>query len=107
MKVSSLAVLVCIFVSIQSHNIVKRQEGDGGARSSKITDGVYAFTSNGQYVSMFIVDPEEVMVIEPVNVKHSQQMLMEIRKITQAPIKYLFYSHNHYDHAKGGQVWKD
>ena len=107
MKVASLAVFLCVFVSIRSHNIVKRQEGGGGARSRKIADGVYAFTSNGQYVSMFIVDPEGVMVIEPVNVQHSQQMLEEVQKITQAPIKYLFYSHNHYDHAKGGQVWKD
>ena len=38
------------------------------------------------------------------SVQHAQLMLAEIRKVTAAPIRYLFYSHNHYDHAKGGQV---
>ncbi|HEY6699627.1 MAG TPA: MBL fold metallo-hydrolase [Pseudolabrys sp.] len=33
--------------------------------------------------------------------------LDEIRKITQAPIKYLIYSHHHYDHIAGGKVFKD
>jgi len=34
-------------------------------------------------------------------------MLAEIRNITQAPIRYLFLSHNHYDHIKGAQVFRD
>ena len=41
------------------------------------------------------------------NKRHAENMLIKIREVTQAPIKYLFYSHNHYDHAKGGQVFKD
>ena len=36
-----------------------------------------------------------------------QAMLAEIRNITQAPIRYLFLSHNHYDHIKGAQVFRD
>ena len=47
------------------------------------------------------------MVIDPMNKRHAENMLVKIREVTQAPIKYLFYSHNHYDHAKGGQVFKD
>ena len=30
-----------------------------------------------------------------------------MREQTRAPIRYLFYSHNHYDHCKGGAVWKE
>ena len=33
--------------------------------------------------------------------------LEEIRKITKAPIKYLIYSHHHYDHIAGGKPFKD
>jgi glyoxylase-like metal-dependent hydrolase (beta-lactamase superfamily II) len=33
--------------------------------------------------------------------------LQEIRKITQAPIKYVVYSHHHYDHITGGKPFKD
>jgi glyoxylase-like metal-dependent hydrolase (beta-lactamase superfamily II) len=31
----------------------------------------------------------------------------EIGKITKAPIKYVIYSHHHYDHAAGGKPFKD
>ena len=34
-------------------------------------------------------------------------MLAEIRGITQQPIRYLFLSHNHYDHIKGAKVFRD
>jgi glyoxylase-like metal-dependent hydrolase (beta-lactamase superfamily II) len=33
--------------------------------------------------------------------------IAEIRKITQAPIKYVVYSHSHYDHIAGGKPFKD
>ena len=56
---------------------------------------------------MFVVTSDGVMVVDPMNKEHSEAMLQEIRKVTNSPIKYLFYSHNHWDHTKGGQVWKD
>ena len=31
----------------------------------------------------------------------------EIRKITSAPIRYVIYSHHHYDHIAGGKPFKD
>src|SRR5258708_28198561 len=31
----------------------------------------------------------------------------EIQKITKAPIKYVIYSHSHFDHIAGGQPFKD
>ena len=33
--------------------------------------------------------------------------LEEIGKITKAPVKYLIYSHHHYDHIAGGKPFKD
>ena len=39
-------------------------------------------------------------------IEHSKLMLDAIRKITSAPVKYVFYSHNHYDHVTGGEVFK-
>ena len=31
----------------------------------------------------------------------------EIKKVTDKPIKYLIYSHHHYDHIAGGKPFKD
>lgn len=56
---------------------------------------------------MFITTGEGVMVIEPVNPDHAKALLEAIRAVTDEPIKYLFHSHNHWDHSKGGQVFKN
>ena len=36
-----------------------------------------------------------------------QMYLNEIRKVTDKPIKYLIYSHHHFDHIAGGKALKD
>jgi glyoxylase-like metal-dependent hydrolase (beta-lactamase superfamily II) len=73
------------------------------------TDNVYIFRYQN-HQSMFIVTPACVIVTDPISYGRPQAAkayLDEIRKITQAPIKYLVYSHHHYDHIAGGKVFKD
>jgi glyoxylase-like metal-dependent hydrolase (beta-lactamase superfamily II) len=36
-----------------------------------------------------------------------QTYIDEIKKVTTQPIKYLIYSHHHYDHIAGGKAFKD
>ena len=75
--------------------------------SYQIAEGVFSFTSASGYVSMFVLTGEGVLVIEPVSSQHSMLMVEEITSITTEPIKYVFYSHNHWDHASGGKVFQD
>ena len=73
------------------------------------TDGVYIFR-NGNYQAMFVVTAEGVIATDPVAYGRPQggeQYVAEIKKVTQAPIKYLVYSHHHYDHVAGGKAFKD
>jgi glyoxylase-like metal-dependent hydrolase (beta-lactamase superfamily II) len=73
------------------------------------TDGVYIFR-NGNHQSMFVVTRDGVIVTDPVAYGRptgGQQYLDEIRKVTDKPIKYLIYSHHHFDHIAGGQALKD
>jgi glyoxylase-like metal-dependent hydrolase (beta-lactamase superfamily II) len=72
------------------------------------TDNVYIF----RYVrhqSMFIVTPDGVIATDPIGLRRpaAQAYIEEIRKITPAPIKYVVYSHPHFDHIAGGQPFKD
>lgn len=72
-------------------------------------DNVYVFR-NGNHQAMFVVTPEGVIATDPVAYGKPQggaQYVAEIRKITQAPIRYLIYSHHHFDHIAGGQAFKD
>ena len=73
------------------------------------TDNVYVFRYQN-HQAMFVVTPAGVIVTDPISYGRPQAAktyLDEIRKITKAPVKYLIYSHHHYDHIAGGKVFKD
>ena len=75
----------------------------------KITDNVYIFRYAG-HQSMFVVTPEGVIATDPIAYLRpaaARAYIDEIRKITQAPIRYVVYSHHHYDHIAGGKPFKD
>jgi glyoxylase-like metal-dependent hydrolase (beta-lactamase superfamily II) len=74
--------------------------------ASRIADGVYAFRY-GNYQSMFVVGPEGVVVTDPMNAAAAKSYLAEIRKITAAPVRYVVYSHHHFDHIAGGAIFKE
>lgn len=74
---------------------------------AKIADNVYSYGGYGEYFSLFIVTPDGVITIESVDSRHATGMIDAIKEITDQPIKYLLHSHNHWDHASGGQVFKD
>jgi glyoxylase-like metal-dependent hydrolase (beta-lactamase superfamily II) len=73
------------------------------------TDNVYIFR-NGAHQAMFIVTSAGVIATDPVaygKPQGGQQYVDEIKKVTDKPIKYLIYSHHHFDHIAGGQAFKD
>ena len=73
------------------------------------TDNVYIFR-NGNHQSMFIVTKAGVIATDPIAYGRptgGQTYVDEIKKVTNQPIKYLIYSHHHYDHIAGGKAFKD
>ena len=72
------------------------------------TDNVYIFRYQG-HQSMFVVTKDGVIATDPIGLRRpaAKAYIEEIRKITKAPIKYVIYSHSHYDHIAGGKPFKD
>jgi glyoxylase-like metal-dependent hydrolase (beta-lactamase superfamily II) len=73
------------------------------------TDNVYVFRYGG-HQSMFVVTNDGVIATDPISYGRPQAAVTyieEIKKVTDKPIKYLIYSHHHYDHIAGGQPFKD
>src|SRR4051812_7526901 len=73
------------------------------------TEGVYVFRYQN-HQSVFVVTPAGVIATDPISYGRPQAArtyVDEIGKITKAPIKYLVYSHHHYDHIAGGKPFKD
>lgn len=73
------------------------------------TDNVYVFRY-GNHQAMFVVTSAGVIATDPIGYGRPQAVttyLDEIKKVTDKPVKYLIYSHHHYDHIAGGQPFKD
>jgi glyoxylase-like metal-dependent hydrolase (beta-lactamase superfamily II) len=73
------------------------------------TDNVYIFR-NGNHQSIFIVTKDGVIATDPVAYGRptgGQQYLDEIKKVSDKPVKFLIYSHHHFDHIAGGQAFRD
>jgi len=73
------------------------------------TDNVYLFRYQG-HQSMFIVTPKGVIATDPIGRYRPEAVtayLAEIKKVTDQPVKYLIYSHAHFDHIAGGKPFKD
>ena len=71
------------------------------------TDNVYIFRY-GAHQSMFVVTPAGVIATDPISYQRPAKPYIDaIKAVTDKPIKYVIYSHSHYDHAAGGKPFKD
>ena len=107
---------VCIACGLLATHVWSQGPPAGAAQAEQVvttkvegTDNVYTFR-NGNSQSMFIVTSEGVIATDPVGYGRPQggaTYVAEIRKVTSQPIRYLIYSHHHFDHIAGGRAFKD
>ena len=101
---------LCFFASILFFAMpVQAQQPPFATTKVEGTDNVYIFRYQG-HQAMFIVTPAGVIATDPIGRYRPQAVttyIDEIRKITSAPIRYVVYSHHHYDHIAGGKPFKD
>ena len=104
------SILLCLGVT--GHAAEKRWPMTPGSsyfplyKIEKISDRVYTFRE-GFYRSIFLISGDGVIVMDPLSVSAGRRMLKEIELLTDEPVKYVIYSHSHWDHAAGGQPFKD
>jgi glyoxylase-like metal-dependent hydrolase (beta-lactamase superfamily II) len=69
-----------------------------------VSDGLYRWTS-GTYHSVFLVHAGGIVVGDPLNREAAAWLKSELaRRFPDKPITHVIYSHNHSDHAYGGEV---
>jgi glyoxylase-like metal-dependent hydrolase (beta-lactamase superfamily II) len=73
---------------------------------TKIRGDLYRFQNNN-HNSWFLVTPDGVIVGDPINADAAAWLKNEIAQRFKVPVRYLVYSHHHWDHASGGAVFND
>ncbi|MDX2223214.1 MAG: MBL fold metallo-hydrolase [Rhodospirillaceae bacterium] len=77
-----------------------------GFDTTKVAEDLYTFRWEGTR-NMFWVTPEGVIATDPISISAAKALRGEIAKVTDQPVKYVVYSHQHWDHVLGGQIFKD
>ncbi len=72
----------------------------------EISEGLYTFYHRGTR-SIFMVTDDGVIATDPASVERAKLYRDAIREVTDQPVKYVVYSHSHWDHILGGQIFKD
>lgn len=70
----------------------------------KLADDVYLFRHHF-HQSIFITTPQGVIVTDPISSDAATWLKTEIKKLTDQPVRYVIYSHDHADHITGGTVF--
>ena len=77
-----------------------------GQEIGKLTGDVY-YARMDDYVSVFLVTPEGIVLVEPIGTEFATWLKGEMDKRFHVPVKYVIYSHSHWDHASGAAVYAD
>lgn len=73
---------------------------------SKIGDDVYVFRHRF-HQAIFITTPKGVIVTDPISLEAATWLKGEIKKLTDQPVRYVIYSHDHNDHITGGSLFAE
>ncbi len=74
--------------------------------TTELAPGLYSYGSFAER-GIFVVTDEGVIATDPTSTEHAAAMRAAIAEVTDQPVKYVIYSHQHWDHALGGQIFKD
>lgn len=77
-----------------------------GQEIGKLTGDVY-YARMDDYLSAFMVTPEGIVLVEPIGTEMATWLKAELARRFKVPVKYVIYSHYHWDHASGGSVYAD
>ncbi|WP_170504833.1 MBL fold metallo-hydrolase [Ruegeria arenilitoris] len=72
---------------------------------TELKDGIYQFHM-AHYSSLVAITNQGVLVVDTNHEFRAEAMRAEIAKLTDQPVEVV-YSHDHFDHSRGGQIFKD
>jgi glyoxylase-like metal-dependent hydrolase (beta-lactamase superfamily II) len=77
-----------------------------GQEIGRLTGDVY-YARMDDYLSVFMVTPEGIVLVEPIGSDFATWLKGELAARFKVPVRYVIYSHHHWDHASGGAVYAD
>ena len=76
----------------------------------KVRDNLYRFEvgrGRGQHSSLFLETKDGIILTDPIQTSAARWLRGELKRRFNKPVKYVVYSHAHFDHIGGGQVFQE
>lgn len=106
MKSIAKLTMLLVFVSLLA-TLTKQTHAQSTEQEIRhVRDGLFRVTS-GNYHSMFWATETGIVVIDPLSHESATWLKSELKERFDLPIRYVIYSHNHFDHVYGGEVFDD
>src|SRR5262245_33540183 len=71
---------------------------------AQIADNLYR-ANNGNWFTIFLVTSDGIVLGDPLNVDFAAWLAKELDGRFHSPVRYVVYSHSHFDHAEGGRAF--
>ena len=88
-----------------SSDAALKWQGTAASELVQVSNKVFAFRF-GQQSNIFIVTDEGVIATDPLNPRAAEELAKAIQTVTDQPVKYIIYSHNHWNRVLGGRHFK-
>ena len=107
---SNTSIIVVFFFLLNMLTIVTAQQpADDAAPQREIQHvaGDLYRVFNNSHRTPFLVTPEGIILADPLNTDFASWLKAELEERYDVPVRYVIYSHHHFDHASGGDVFAD
>ena len=99
-----LAALVATLLAMLT--VVQAQPRGPAREIIPLTGDLYR-ARNGNWYTIFLVTPGGIILGDPINPAFATWLKGELDSRFKVPVRYVVYSHSHFDHAAGGAVFAD
>jgi glyoxylase-like metal-dependent hydrolase (beta-lactamase superfamily II) len=82
-------------------------EPEGPTRTIVNVTGDLYRAQNNNHFTTFLVTDEGIIMTDPINRDFATWLKGELETRFDQPVRYVLYSHHHWDHASGGEVFAD